>query len=182
MTPELILSIASIVVVLCLILIVACYLYGRRDRLRRAYRHIGTSRRQSRYSSDMFIRAPESELLQCFLRSYLKVPDTVLGFDSQSQLTLGDLSRLATLWAALGNDANLCYGFIDEDKRFPRRSNAGSHASFWVEFSFLGEMWVYWYEDDVAIVDYRRSFYRRGAATILQDLRFSDAGRYLFKT
>lgn len=181
MSLDLILSIVLMVIGLLIIFVIICRCYSRRDGLRRAYHHINKARRQSKYPPEMFTRAPEVNMLIRFLREELKVPETVTGFESQSQLSLGDLSRLVTLWAALGEDANLCYGFIDDSRRRPRHSAFGSHASIWVEFSFLGELWVYWYEDDAAVVDYRRSFYHHGA-TILHDLRFNSAGSCLFKS
>lgn len=178
---DLILTIVLLIAALCACFGVACYLFERRDRLKRAYRHVGRARRQSGLRPEMFIRDPEKYLLRSFLKGYLQVPESVLGFSSQSQLSDGDLSRLATLWAALGNDANLCYGFIDESKRHRFRPSIGSHASLWVEFAFDGESWVYWY-DDAAVVDRRRDFYRNGAATILHDARYRELGSYLFKT
>lgn len=182
MLENLILPIALIVIALCACFIAACRLYERRDRLKRAYRHIGRTRRQSGPHSDRFIRDPERYHLRSFLRSYLQVPDSVLGFNSQSELSDGDLSRLVTLWASLGDDANLCYGVINESKRYRFRPDTGNHASIWVEFAFDGEQWVYWYEDDASIVDRRRDFYRNGAATILHDARYRELGHHLFKS
>lgn len=182
MPTNLILSIALIIAALIACFGVACHVYERRDRLKRAYRHVGRSRRQSKLDPDMFARDPRKYLLRRFLGEYLKVPETVLGFNSQSQLTDSDLSHLVTLWAALGNDANLCYGAIDDDKRRPFNfSGIGNHASIWVEFAFDGEQWVYWYNDDETIVDRRRDFYHKGAAIILQDARYRELGHCLFK-
>ena len=177
-----VLPVALTCIALCVCLIVACRIFDRRDRLGRAYRHVGKARRQCQYAPEMFSRAPEVHRLIRFLREQLKVPETVLGFDSQSQLSSGDLSRLVTLWAALGDDANLCYGFVDDSRRRLRSSTPGKHASIWVEFSHLGELWVYWYETDSAVVDFRRAFYKNDAATIINDVRFSEAGAYLFKS
>lgn len=161
------------------------YFVDRRQRLDQTYRYIGWLRRQNHYPADQFTRSPKSELLRGFLRSCLCVPETILGFDNQSQLTLADLSRLVTLWAALGADATICYGFVDEHKRHPFRYGPGSYATIWVEFRYEGEPWVYWYCNDASIVERRRDFYRHDAATILHDLlhdlRFADAGARLFK-
>lgn len=180
-TPD-ILVLAAVVVFLAAVgLWVNQYLADRRQRLDQAYRHIGWLRRQNQYPADQFTRAPKSELLRSFLRSYLSVPETILGFDSQSQLTLADLSRLATLWAALGGDARLCYGFVDEHKRRPFRAIPGGYATIWIEFRYNGDPWVYWYRDDASIVEARREFYRRGAATLLHDVEFNKLGCYLFK-
>ena len=177
-----ILPIVLVIVVFFVIFAVACYIYSSRDRLHRAYRRVGNARRQSGIDSDMFARDPERYLMRSFLRSCLQVPDSVLGFSSQSQLTDGDLSHLVTLWAAFGDDANLCYGMINDDKRHPfRPSGIGSHASIWVEFPFDGEYWVYWYNDDETVVDRRRDFYHNGAATILHDARYRELGPHLFK-
>lgn len=182
--PNLLAAIAVAIFLFAICLWIGHYVSDRRHRLRQAYLAIGKARRQSSdYPADYFIHdADRQELLRCFLRGYLQVPDNILGFDSRSGLTLADLSRLATLWRALGYDANLCYGLIDESKRRLFAANSLSYATIWVEFRHDGELWVYWYDGDAATVDYRRDFYRRGAATIIHDVSFRDAGAYLFKT
>lgn len=181
--PDVLALIAVGLFLLGIVLMISYLTTERRARLRQAYREVGRVRRQSSYPADYFARDPASqERLRSFFRSHLEVPDKILGFDHESQLTIGDLSRLATLWHAFGDDANLCYGFVDDNKRHPFHPNSFRYSTIWVEFRYDGELWVYWYRDSAAIVDRRRDFYRRGAATILHDLRFRGAGCHLFKT
>lgn len=180
--PNILAAIDVALFLLSAVLWIISYVGDRRQRLHQAYRYVGRIRRNAARPPEYFIRdEPSRDTLCGFLRSCLCVPETILGFGSQSQLTPADLSRLVTLWAALGADATICYGFVDEHKRHPFRSAPGSYATIWVEFRYEGEPWVYWYRNDASIVEPRRDFYRRGAATILHDLRFADAGARLFK-
>lgn len=181
MIPSLILPLALLVLTLIVLILFSAYHHDRRARLNTVYHRIGEIRRNNQPPADAFARDPESTRLRTFLHGYLQVPETVLGFNSQSGLTNSDLSRLVALWSALGDNAELCYGYIDEHKRHPLSAVSSRYASLWNEFEYLGERWVYWYGIDSTLVDLRRDFYRHDAAVIREGLRFGDVGDYLFK-
>lgn len=181
MAPEFIATAALIVIVLCGICILACRQIDRKERLGRAYRRIGELRRNPRYRPKIFAGSQKaSDLLHDFLRSYLKVPDTQLGYESVSGLTDHDLSRMMVLWETLGAQATLCYGMVREVKDKPFDPEPALAPTIWIEFSHLDGMWVYRYGRDSTLVEPRSSFYRRGS-TVIHSVTFAEVGPFLFK-
>lgn len=181
MNPEFIATAALIVIVLCGICILACRQIDRKERLGRAYRRIGELRRNPRYRPEIFAGSQKaSDLLHGFLRSYLKVPDTQLGYESVSGLTDHDLSRMMVLWEALGAQATLCYGTARDPKKKFSDPEPPLFLTLWIEFSHLDGMWIFWHSHKGTLVEPRSTFYRRDAVAV-QSVTFAEAGSYLFK-
>lgn len=181
MTLKFIAIAAFIVISLCVLCIFACRQVYRRGCLSCAYRRIGELRRNPRYRPDIFAGSQKaSDILHDFLRSYLKVPDSQLGYDSASHLTDHDLSRMVTLWEALGDQATLCYGMVREVKDKPFDPEPALAPTIWIEFSHLDGMWVYRYGRDSTLVEPRSAFYRRGS-TVIHSVTFAEVGPFLFR-
>lgn len=181
MSPESILAIAVSAIILALAAIFVSGHYANRHRRYSAvYRFIGQTRRQSQYPADTFAHAPESRYLQTFLQCRLQVPATFFGSQNTSSdvaavdpsLVAEGISRVVTLWMALGGDAVLSHGCAGKKAK----SASAGHTLLWTGFTYQDERWVYWVDPSGAThVDMRRDFFRRHDLASYRRLQSDEA-------